>query len=355
MEEKSWTVVLFLDDKTVEAIPSNWIQGQLCYWPSLATEKLLQAIRKCEPVNTCWPSHNIKIFRNATFDDYARARAKAKIAEETSDLNSDSEQVKRKRVQKILSSSESDSSYSILPSPPKIKKKNCKDDAMMKKSVLNRNNDEDEIQIDPFIGIENRIEKQNDALIEVWPNVNEKENFNPVCKACIERDKSFKTIFEQIHIIRGISIDILSEVKDLKKNTNRSNILENKCTFYTMHSNIKFPLKTVDEIDVLEGILNGEDDFQLLVLEFAKIGGTNCYNFVKRVLSTSLTNEMALQYSWLGRKGKLNFSKLNIAKVIINAAEKADISQNRTDTEVAIQTWLKRASDRRNSAINKKN
>ncbi|KAG5872778.1 hypothetical protein JTB14_008827 [Gonioctena quinquepunctata] len=77
--------------------------------------------------------------------------------------------------------------------------------------------------------------------------------------------------------------------------------------------------------------------------------------FVKRVLSSSLTNEIALQNSWLGRKDKLNFSKLYLAKVIINAAEKADISHNITATERAIQIWLKRASDRKNSAINKKN
>lgn len=48
-------------------------------------------------------------------DDYGRARVKANITEETSDLNTDSEEVKRKRVQKILSSSELDSSYNILP------------------------------------------------------------------------------------------------------------------------------------------------------------------------------------------------------------------------------------------------
>lgn len=70
MEGKTWTVVQFLDDSTVEAIPSSWIQGNNCHWPSFAKDKLFQAIRKSEPLNTCWPTHSIKIFRNATFGEF---------------------------------------------------------------------------------------------------------------------------------------------------------------------------------------------------------------------------------------------------------------------------------------------
>ncbi|VEN64244.1 unnamed protein product, partial [Callosobruchus maculatus] len=46
--KKTWSVVSFIDDKTVEAVPSNWIKGQLCYWPPLTGEKLMNAIRACE-------------------------------------------------------------------------------------------------------------------------------------------------------------------------------------------------------------------------------------------------------------------------------------------------------------------
>lgn len=52
-------------------------------------------------------------------DTYMRARNKAKDAEQTSDLASEMEtENKRKRIQKVLSSSGS-SDESILPSPPK--------------------------------------------------------------------------------------------------------------------------------------------------------------------------------------------------------------------------------------------
>lgn len=59
-----------------------------------------------------------------------RARNKARIAEDTSDLNTGEEnnmgnpEKKRKRVKKVLSTSSSDSEFedSILPLPPKIKR-----------------------------------------------------------------------------------------------------------------------------------------------------------------------------------------------------------------------------------------
>ncbi|XP_050517960.1 uncharacterized protein LOC126892471 [Diabrotica virgifera virgifera] len=124
MEEMSWTVVQFLEDGTVEAVPTGWIQGDKCHWPSLPTLKMQNAIRKGETLNTCWPSHSIKIFKNATFDDYIKARSKARIAEDTSDLNTEDEhQKKRKKVQKIFSSSEDESSNeNLIGAPPKIKK-----------------------------------------------------------------------------------------------------------------------------------------------------------------------------------------------------------------------------------------
>lgn len=41
---KSWTVVQFFDDSTVEAVPSLWIEGDLCYWPPYAQPKMMGAI-----------------------------------------------------------------------------------------------------------------------------------------------------------------------------------------------------------------------------------------------------------------------------------------------------------------------
>lgn len=66
----TWTVVCFVEDETVEAVPTRWINnGNECLWPPVTQEKLNTLIRKCE-FNSCWPSHKVRTFRNATYSKY---------------------------------------------------------------------------------------------------------------------------------------------------------------------------------------------------------------------------------------------------------------------------------------------
>lgn len=67
--DKTWSVVKFIGENTVEAVPTNWLIGQMCYWPPYTKEKLILAIRRHEPPNTCWPLHNIELFKNATYSE----------------------------------------------------------------------------------------------------------------------------------------------------------------------------------------------------------------------------------------------------------------------------------------------
>lgn len=70
-DECTWSVVHFIEDDTVEAVPTAWVQGDQCLWPSAYLgDKLVNAIAKAEPLNTCWPSYKIKMFRNATFSKF---------------------------------------------------------------------------------------------------------------------------------------------------------------------------------------------------------------------------------------------------------------------------------------------
>lgn len=62
----SWTVVKFTEDSTVAAVPTAWINGDNCLWPPFTPQKVTLAIKNCE-INTCWPTHKIETFRNATY------------------------------------------------------------------------------------------------------------------------------------------------------------------------------------------------------------------------------------------------------------------------------------------------
>ncbi|XP_031331848.1 uncharacterized protein LOC116167192 isoform X2 [Photinus pyralis] len=285
MEDKSWTVVLF-DDATVEAIPSHWIIGDLCHWPPYPTSKLSDSIKNGDPLNTCWPTLHVKIFRDGTFHDYGIARQKAKVAENTSDLNTDTEDCnKRKRKKKIISSSESESSDTMLPSPPKLKNPKQKDHSR-NSEILRKGNQQrkrpnntrngESIQIAP---------KPYESTIVIDPEVSIVENENYGCKLNVEKDKYLKSIAEQVHINRAICMDILSEVKEIKQYIRTRNVQNpEEITFAKKFTNIVFPIISGEQFDTLDAILENEEDLDLLVTDFAKIGGSSSYNFVKRVL-----------------------------------------------------------------------
>lgn len=69
MAEKTWTVVHFVKDDSVEAVPSTWLIGEeKCLWPPVTwtSDKIMNAIKNCT-VNTHWQDYAIKTFRNATY------------------------------------------------------------------------------------------------------------------------------------------------------------------------------------------------------------------------------------------------------------------------------------------------
>lgn len=57
----AWTVVLFINEEMVEAIPVSWLHDELCYWPPYTGKKLSHAIATCEkPVLGTWPLFKIR-------------------------------------------------------------------------------------------------------------------------------------------------------------------------------------------------------------------------------------------------------------------------------------------------------
>lgn len=64
----SWTVVKFIEENSVEAVPTSWIKdNKHCLWPSLQYNKVIQAIRNNQEPDVDWPLYEITIFRNSTY------------------------------------------------------------------------------------------------------------------------------------------------------------------------------------------------------------------------------------------------------------------------------------------------
>lgn len=74
-DSKTWTVVHFIEENMVEAVPSTWIIGNnKCLWPphQWTSEKIRHCIKSCT-FDTCWESYNVKIFKNATYSKFQKS------------------------------------------------------------------------------------------------------------------------------------------------------------------------------------------------------------------------------------------------------------------------------------------
>ncbi|XP_050515850.1 THAP domain-containing protein 2 isoform X3 [Diabrotica virgifera virgifera] len=87
--------------------------------------------------------------------------------------------------------------------------------------------------------------------------------------------------------------------------------------------------------------------------EISKLGGRNAYDFIKRAFQLILSNDQALKYSWKGMKGNRKFNDTRLATLLLRAADVTGLADSQKTSECAIQTWLRRASDRKATVLNK--
>lgn len=60
-----WLVVHFLEENTVEVVPSKWYlkRNNECFWPDtkISKQKMLDIIKKCEDPLPNWIAYSVKI------------------------------------------------------------------------------------------------------------------------------------------------------------------------------------------------------------------------------------------------------------------------------------------------------
>ncbi|KAG5870244.1 hypothetical protein JTB14_026937 [Gonioctena quinquepunctata] len=269
MDDRTWTIVQFAEDLTVEAISTSWIQGECCHWPPYKQKKLSTSIKKCESLNTNWPRHNIIFFRNATIDDYAKARQKAKTAEASGGHNSESEcKGKRKRIQKIISSS-SDESFentekNNLPPPSELTQLSLKPKTNFADSSLNLSQSRSE-----GTSMENTVSPRLSETvvcktvynIALDKNKNNKEwlDNNENGRTCFlhHENKILVEIKNQNHMLIGIMIDVLEEIREQKNHK----IETTSTPIFVKYPDIKFPIGNDEDLKKFEEELQNEENF----------------------------------------------------------------------------------------------
>ncbi|XP_037500877.2 uncharacterized protein LOC119374767 [Rhipicephalus sanguineus] len=85
---------------------------------------------------------------------------------------------------------------------------------------------------------------------------------------------------------------------------------------------IERPFNSVDDLMHFDAKLDKEKT-ESLVREFIDLGGRNVSAATKRILAYTFCDDLASLFSWMGRKGKLNFSTLKTAAAIVVAVKRA--------------------------------
>lgn len=140
----------------------------------------------------------------------------------------------------------------------------------------------------------------------------------------------------QNHILRGLLAEILTDVKHMKDTVSKTTNEESmQVSFFSKFDYLTFPINNLNDLESFENILSIKENFEEAVIvflshfqffymhifqvrEISKLGGRNNYNFVTRTMTSLMSNDIALQYSWLGRKGKKAFHNTNFALLIIS-------------------------------------
>ncbi|XP_060600015.1 uncharacterized protein LOC132753549 [Ruditapes philippinarum] len=109
--------------------------------------------------------------------------------------------------------------------------------------------------------------------------------------------------------------------------------------------NLNLPASTSEELEALEAELEEGECFNGLVSYLSVQGGVSTTDMVRRVMRQCLTNQLAVQFNWFGKKGKRAFGKLKLAQAVTKAVMKCK-KCTAVEVELGCREWFRMASDR---------
>ncbi|KAK7139334.1 hypothetical protein R3I93_016467 [Phoxinus phoxinus] len=132
--------------------------------------------------------------------------------------------------------------------------------------------------------------------------------------------------------------------KLLKDNTVSEAPSSSSVSTEDVKASLNLPLRTVEDVVRTEMELNSATTRQKYVQYLSRLGGFGPKDVIKNIMQRVLTDDLAMEFSWLGRGNKKPFSKLILTDVIRDAASKQSVM--RADCETEIKTYLWYTIDR---------
>lgn len=144
-------------------------------------------------------------------------------------------------------------------------------------------------------------------------------------------------------------INIANDIKDLKNNKDQDQRSTEEPQTFNEALDLTFPLNNLEELNNFEDFLNTNKNSTLAVSakNVVRCGGNTSYDFIKRAMTPLISNSLAAECNWEGKKRKCKFSKLNMVKMIVEANKIAKILSTQEECEKCIVGLLKRAKERK--------
>ena len=60
----SFAIVEFVDNESVEVVPSNWLMDDICFWPAFQAKHLTNAIMRREEPDETWSKNKTRVIRS---------------------------------------------------------------------------------------------------------------------------------------------------------------------------------------------------------------------------------------------------------------------------------------------------
>ncbi|KAK5647964.1 hypothetical protein RI129_002856 [Pyrocoelia pectoralis] len=378
----SWKVVRFTHDNTIEAVPLEWINNNECFWPppTYSRNQLTAALRNCEEPDDEWSIYDVIHYENNTFDSYAVAKLKILKAKKSKidDLASDSDATSRKKrkykMRKCISSDEDDVPTVVhkLHTPPimEIDSNNEMDGQLLSDSEFDQTIIYNKKQKDDLEGPRSShtsTPTSSRSLSDI-PEINPPipsfssvvpgSNDSSKCLCCPVHSEGIKVYLQQaikkINLVQASINQLAKDMQELKKQNMFTEVNHQKPN-ESLFIKQNLPATTKETLNHLEDYLNNVDNFERAVSELHLIGGATLYDFVKRMLSGLITDKLAAQFSFYGLRTKEKFSQLKVSELIIRCAKHGNFKETTTkDVEDCIKKWLRRAKERNDSYIKRK-
>ncbi|KAL4098136.1 hypothetical protein QTP88_022798 [Uroleucon formosanum] len=377
-----WTVILFKDDSTLAAVPEFWFRNGSCAWPNKYSTKYIE--RRKQPNELEFKQYKAKVLLK-NIGPYLEARKFAEENSEASSLDNVYEDTRKKKIQhsKTLRNDQ-------ISSPPKLQSDES----------INENEDYSDSGIDKTVKPFNIQDSPNSLMNSSLTHTFEHENtaiggYNVDNSSKYKKSqqidltprhgntlpevpiKPYEINNDQLQTFMKFTSCALTNMKyenegiqkrldiitTLIEKTNEK--LDNSVLFSTNHTlnNIADYDNDIPCINSNDELKNAEDNLTdnrqyraELIVSLMRLMGNDVSETVRRIMQKMFTDKFLAGYSFIGFKGKQQFSTLQSCTVIFESIHKMKKYKDTPtkDIEKSIKGWLAQAPTRIKKQAEKK-